>query len=68
MCSCGEMCNKCWSIKWIVLGIILILVRLYTAWDIWIVLGALLVLKGICKLVKPTCPHIEVKPSEKKKK
>ena len=68
MCCCEGICNKCWAIKWIVLGIILILVRLYTTWDIWVVLGALFVLKGILKLVKPTCGHSEEKQAEKKKK
>ena len=65
---CGDVCHKCMAGKLIVIGAVLILVSLYTTWNIWVVIGALFILKGILKWVKPQCPHCEVKPAEKKKK
>lgn len=47
---------RCMAIKLLVLGIILILVRLYTSWDIWIVLGVLAIIKAIMLFAMPVCP------------
>ena len=63
---CDGYCGKCHAAKFIVVGIVLILVKWYTQWDIWVVLGVLLVLKGIMKLAMPTCSHC--KPSMAMKK
>jgi len=41
------------ALKMLILGIILILVRLYTAWDIWIVLGVLAIIKAIMLFMMP---------------
>lgn len=44
----------------LVIGIIIILVRIYTNWDIWVVIGVLLIIKSILMFKHPC-------PTEKKK-
>ena len=44
---------QCIAAKMLVIGIVLILVRLYTQWDIWVVIGAILVIKGILMFLMP---------------
>ena len=58
MCHHG-MCTKCHAGKLLVLGVLVILNTLWSfvSWGIFI--GALLVLGGLVKLVKPMCPHCE---------
>jgi len=56
---------RCWAMKLLVLGIVLILVRMYTAWDIWVVLGVLLIVKGILMFIMPRCA-CQTKPKSKK--
>ena len=51
-----ECIPACKATKLLVLGVILILVRLYTAWDIWVVIGALLVIKALMMYIMPVCP------------
>lgn len=47
-------CNpKLMALKLVILGLVLILVRLYTAWDIWIVLGVIVILKALMILIMP---------------
>jgi len=64
---CGGTCPRCWAGKLIVIGVVLILARIYTNWDIWIVVGTIILLKGLLMLVMPTCPHCEEKSPRKKK-
>ncbi|MBI2659207.1 hypothetical protein HYX05_03880 [Candidatus Woesearchaeota archaeon] len=66
-CCCG-MCSKCHAGKYIVLGLVLVVNQMYLGWDIWVVLGVLLILKGILKWVKPNCPHCEPMPMKKGRK
>ena len=56
--TCHEgMCAKCHAGKLVVFGIILIVNQLYIGWDIWVVIGALFVLKGLMKFAMPMCSH-----------
>ena len=66
-CCCG-MCAKCHAGKYIVLGLVLVINQMYLKWDIWVVLGVLLILKGVLKWVKPNCPHCEPMPMKKGRK
>lgn len=66
-----EHTAKCWGIKMIVLGLILVLVPwLLPSWNIWMVLGVLAIIKGIWMLFMPccSCQKKEEKPAAKKKK
>lgn len=68
---CDGVCGKCWSLKYILVGLIFILVTLFTELNIWIVIGILLVIKGVVKLAMPNgCGHCrtESTPSKKGKK
>jgi len=49
--------------KILIIGIILILTRLYTTWDIWVVIGVILIIKAIILFAIPIC-----KCTTKKKK
>jgi len=56
---------RCWATKLLVIGIVLILVRYYTLWDIWVVIGAILIIKGLLVLIMPNC-YCQVKPKSKR--
>lgn len=63
-----ENCTgRCIASKLLVIGIVLILVRMYTTWDIWVVIGAILIIKAILLYVMPMC-HCQVDAQPKKKK
>ncbi|MEK6921468.1 MAG: hypothetical protein AABX82_06285 [Nanoarchaeota archaeon] len=52
-----EQCKpQCAAIKMVVAGLVLIGVRMYTTWDIWLVIGAMLAIKGALLFVMPVCP------------
>lgn len=44
---------KLMALKLLILGIILIAVRLYTAWDIWVVLGVIVIIKALIIFAMP---------------
>ncbi len=52
------VCHTCWGAKHVVLGVI-VLANWYwkTPVDWWLLAGVLLVLLGLLKIIKPTCPH-----------
>jgi len=69
------ICNKCCSVKFVVIGILVLAWNWYITgtgqlfgkdWPTFI--GALLVLKGILHMAKPTCGHVDEMPTVKKKK
>lgn len=63
------VCSKCWAAKYIVVGLVLIANQLWFKWDIWVVIGVLLVLKGLMKLAMPEgCGHCREMPAKKGKK
>ncbi|MBU0457535.1 MAG: hypothetical protein ABH824_06090 [Nanoarchaeota archaeon] len=62
----SEYTSKSKAAKLAVLGVVLILVRLYTVWDIWIVIGALILIKALLLLVMSCYPC--TKDAKKKKK
>lgn len=55
----GGYCAKCWGGVYLVGGIVVLLTAVYRLQYIWHVLGVLLILKGIFKMAKPSCPHCE---------
>lgn len=58
-----EECNhKHMALKFLIIGLVLVLVRKYTLWDIWIVIGVIMIIKSILIFLHP------VKSSRKKKK
>jgi hypothetical protein len=57
----------CIATKLLVAGIVLILVTLFTTWNIWIVIGAMLIIKAIIMFIAPNC-CCHKKEEEKKKK
>ena len=66
---CDGVCGKCHATKFIVVGLVLIANQLWLKWDIWVVIGALLVLKGVMKLAMPGgCGHCREMPAKKGKK
>jgi len=45
----------CIGAKLLVMGLVLILVRIYTQWDIWVVLGVILIIKAVMMFIMPVC-------------
>ena len=65
MCHDG-VCAKCWGVKYLVVGIVLVANQWWFKWDIWVVIGVLLILKGVIKLAMPACGHCQPSMAMKK--
>jgi|WetSurMetagenome_2_1015567.scaffolds.fasta_scaffold63131_3 hypothetical protein len=63
----GECIPKCKAAKFLVFGLVLILVRLYTTWDMWVVVGILAICKAIMLFMMPACPACNPQTAKKKK-
>jgi hypothetical protein len=50
-----ECIPQCIAVKLLIIGIVLILVRMYTTWDIWVVIGTILIIKALMMFIMPTC-------------
>ncbi len=48
--------SQCKAMRLLVFGIILLVARLYTTLDIWVVIAALLISKAILLFIVPVCP------------
>ncbi len=66
MCECHS--PKHVAMKFLVLGLVLILVPMYTDWNIWVVLGALLIVKALMLFVMPSSKCCTEEKLKKKKK
>jgi hypothetical protein len=44
---------KYMATKILIAGIIIVLARLYTTWDIWVVIGALMIIKALLMYAMP---------------
>ena len=66
---CDGVCGKCHGVKFIVVGAVLVANQLWFQWSWWLVIGALLMLKGVLKLAMPMgCGHCKEMPAKKGKK
>ncbi len=68
--GCHEgMCSKCKGGFKIVLGLLVLANVNYLMWSWWTFLGAVLILAGIAKWIRPCCPHCEMceMPMKKRK-
>lgn len=63
MCECCD--PKMMALKMLVLGIILIVVRMFTTWDIWIVIGVLAIIKAAMIFFMPC--KCDEKPAKRKR-
>jgi len=44
---------RCIASKLLILGLVLVLARLYTEWDIWVVIGTILIIKAVVLFLMP---------------
>ena len=70
MCECHDgVCGRCMGGKLIVVGAIVIANQLWLNWSWWLVIGGLLVIKGLLKVAMPGgCGHCAAEMPKKGKK
>ena len=59
--SCGSCCMgacpKCHAFCWLIVGLIFLINAYWPFADWWTLVGILFVLKGLVKMMMPTCSH-----------
>lgn len=51
-----ERCGKWWVLKLIIIGLALIWISVYKPnWNLWAIIGALLIIKALVILIMPLC-------------
>ena len=60
------ICGKCHAAKFIVVGLIVLANQYWLKWEWAVLIGLLLILKGLMKLAMPACSHCM--PEKKGKK
>jgi len=51
-----ECCSsKCWAMKLLVVGLVFILNQYLFKFDIWVVIGVIMIIKAIMMFIMPTC-------------
>ena len=59
-------CKNMWAWKMLIVGLVFILVRLYTAWDIWVVIGVLMTIKALMMFMMPVKKQAEDMPKKRR--
>ena len=54
------VCSTCAGVKLVVIGVIMLANAYWPFADWWVLAGILVVLMGLVKIIKPTCPHCTV--------
>ena len=67
-CCCSGICAKCKGVKWLVVGILVLVNEYALMWTWGTFIGALLILDGLVKMVKPSCGHCDMPVAKKGKK
>jgi len=68
--TCGGCCPKCSGMKWLILGVLILINAYWPVVGWWQFVGIIFVLKGFMLIVKPSCgcPMPAGDKSDKKKK
>jgi hypothetical protein len=55
-----------WAWKMLIVGLVFILARLYTTWDIWVVIGVLMIIKALMMFMMPVKKQAEDMPKKRR--
>jgi len=59
-------CKNMWAWKMLIVGLVFILARLYTTWDIWVVIGVLMIIKALMMFMMPVKKQAEDMPKKRR--